>query len=160
MTKTDDVLQELCKTFDAYIRGVFAFKYNNKFYRLIDNYIAQPYMRCDVCGNYPLFEVSIIESDGGKRLCLGSNCIDYMTGRPVSEWFKSYRKKRASVIENRKYIDQLTLMLETHYKNELSFQIADGDVEKISVILVQMCNGLALTTKEEQILECYTSRKA
>ena len=63
-------------------------------------------------------------------------------------------------MEKRKHIDQLTLILDAHYKNELSSEIADGDVEKISAILVQMCNGLALTTKEEQIVDCYTSRKA
>jgi hypothetical protein len=160
LTKTDDVLLELGRTFAAYMRSVSPFQYKNKTYRLINNYVALPYIRCDVCGDYPIFEVSVIESDGGERLRVGNNCIDRMAGRNVSEWFRSFRRKRESVIANRKYIDQLSLILNAHDRNELSFQITDGDVEKLRIILEQMCNGLNPTTRQEQIAECYISRKA
>jgi hypothetical protein len=83
-----------------------------------------------------------------------------MTGRNVSEWFRSFRRKRESVMANRKYIDQLSLILNAHDRNELSFQITDGDVEKLRIMLEQMCNGLNPTTRQEQIAECYISRKA
>jgi hypothetical protein len=160
LTKTDDVLLESGRTFAAYMRSVSPFQYKNKTYRLIDNYVASPYMRCDVCGDYPIFEVSAIESDGGERVRVGNNCIDRMTGRNVSEWFRSFRRKRESVMANRKYIDQLSLILNAHDRNELPFQITDGDVEKLRTMLEQMCDGLNPTTRQKQIAECYISRKA
>jgi hypothetical protein len=160
LTKTDDVLLELGRTFAEYMRNVSPFQYKNKTYRLIDNYIASPYMRCNVCGDYPISEVSVIESDGGERLRLGNNCIDHITGRTVSEWFKSFRRKRESVMANRKYIDYLSLILNAHDRNELSFQITDGDLERLRIMFEQMCNGLNPTTRQEQTAECYMSRKA
>jgi hypothetical protein len=160
LTKTDDVLLELGRTFAAYMRSVFPFQYKNKTYHLIENYVASPYLRCDVCGNYPTFEVSVIESDdGGKRLYVGNNCIDSLTGRDVSEWFRSFRRKRESIMTNRKYIDQISRILNAYDENELTFSIPDGDVKKLRIMLEQMCNGLNLTTGQEQIAECYISRK-
>ena len=106
MSKTDDILLELNRTVASYIREVRSFQCKNKRYRLIDNYVAIPYMKCDVCGNYPTFEVSIIESNSGQRLHVDNNCIDRLTGQNTSEWFRSFRKKRESAIANRKYIDQ------------------------------------------------------
>ena len=159
MTKTDDVLLELDREFAAYVRSVSPFQYKNKTYRLIDNYVESPYMRCDVCGDYPIFEVSTVESDSGERLHVGNKCIDRMTGRNVSEWFRSFRRKRESVMANRKYIDQLSLILNAHDRNELSFQIIEEDVEKLRIMLEQMCNGLNLTTRQEQVADFYIGRK-
>jgi hypothetical protein len=39
----------------------------------------------DVSGNYPIYEVSVIESEDGKTLRMGNDCIDRLTGQSVSE---------------------------------------------------------------------------
>jgi hypothetical protein len=160
LTKTDDILLALGKTFAAYMKSVFPFQYKNKIYRLINNYVASPYTRCDVCGNHPIIEVSVIRSEDGQQLRVGNDCIDCITNRRVSRWFKNYRRKRENVIKNRKYIDGLSLILNAYRRNELAFQITDCDIEKLSMVLERMINGLNPNRREEQIAECYISRKA
>ena len=110
MTKTDDILLELNRTVATYLKGVLPFQYKNKTYRLIDNYVAVPYMKCDVCGDYPTFEVSVIESEDGKTLRVGNDCIDRLTGQNVSEWFRSFRRKRENAMADRKRMDQPALV--------------------------------------------------
>ena len=105
---------ELGRTFAAYLRSVYPFRYANKTYRLINNYVALPYMKCDVCGNYPTFEVSLIASEDNEVLHVGNDCIDRLTGQSISEWFRSFRRKRESVMANRNNIDQLPLNLYAH----------------------------------------------
>ena len=159
LTKTDDVLLALSRTFAAYLQSVFPFQYENKVYRLINNYVALPYSRCDVCGNHPIIEVSVIRSEDGQQLRVGNYCIDRITNRRVSRWFKNYRRKRENVIRNRKYIDGLSLILDAYRRNELAFQITDCDVEKLSIVLEKMVNGLNPNRREEQIAECHIRRK-
>jgi hypothetical protein len=158
LTKTDDVLLELNRKFAAYMESVFPFQYEGKVYQLIDNYVASPHMKCDVCGNYPIFEVTVIRSDDGKQLHVGNNCIDRLTNRQVSNWFKNYRKKRENVIRNRKYIDGLSLILNDSQRNELVFEIPDSDIKKLSLVLEKMVNGLNPNRRESQIAECYIRR--
>jgi len=104
VTQADDVLLELSRKFAAYVKSVFPFQYEGKVYQLINNYVASPHMRCGVCGNYPIIEVSVIESEDYQQLRVGNDCIDRLTNRKVYRWFKNYRKKRENVIRNRKYI--------------------------------------------------------
>jgi hypothetical protein len=158
LTKTDDVLLELNRKSAAYMKSVFPFQYDGTVYQLIDNYVASPHMKCDVCGNYPIFEVSIIRSEDGQQLHVGNNCIDSLTNRQVSSWFKNYRKKRENVIKNRKYIDGISLILNDSRRKGLSFQISDSDIKKLSVVLEKMVNGVNPNRKEEQIAECYIRR--
>lgn len=106
MTQTDDILLELNREVAKYVKGVHPFNYQNKTYHLIDNYVAMPYMRCDVCGDYPIYEVSVIESEDGKTHRVGNDCIDRLTGQKVSEWFKNFRRKRENAMANRKAIDE------------------------------------------------------
>jgi hypothetical protein len=158
LTKADDVLLELNRTFAAYMKSVFPFQYEGEVYQLINNYVASPHMRCDVCGNYPIIEVSIIRNEDGQQLHVGNNCIDRLTNRKVSSWFKNYRKKRENVIRNRKYIDGLSIILTASRRNELPFEITDSDIKKLSLVLEKMVNGLNPTRREEQIAECYIRR--
>jgi hypothetical protein len=60
-------------------------------------------------------------------------------------------------MENRKYIDGLSLMLAAYEWNKLSFKISSEDVEKLQKTFVQMCNGLNPSTKQKQLAECYIS---
>lgn len=106
MTKTDDVLLELDREVARYIKSVQPVKYKDKTYRLIDNYVAIPYVRCDLCGNYPTFEVSVIENEEGKTLRVGNNCIDYLIGQKVSENFRTFRRKRENAMANRDHMDE------------------------------------------------------
>jgi hypothetical protein len=159
LTKTDDNLLELNRTVPMYMREVRPFQYKNKTYRLIDNYVAVPYMKCDVCGDYPTFEVSIIESEDDEVLHVGNDCMDRLTGRSVSEWFRSFRRKREGIIANRKYIDQLSLILNPDDCKELFSQITEPNIEKLRVLLEQMNNGEKLTTRQEQIADGYMSIK-
>lgn len=63
-------------------------------------------------------------------------------------------------MSNRNYIDQISLIVGACGKNALSFQITDDDVEKLRIMLEQMCNGLNPTTHQVQIAECYIRKKA
>lgn len=158
MAKTDDVLLVLSKIFAAYLQSVLPFQYKNKTYRLINNYVASPYARCDVCGNHPIIEVSVIRSEDGQQLRVGNDCIDRITNRRVSEWFNDYRRKRQNVINNREYIDGLLSIMKAYERNELPFQVSNGDVVKLREIFEFLCNGLSPTKKQELLAECYLSR--
>jgi hypothetical protein len=158
LTKTDDVLLELNRKFAAYMKSVFPFQYEGKVYQLINNYVASPHMKCDVCGSYPIFEVSVIRSEDDQQLTVGNDCIDRLTKRKVTSWFKNYRKKRGNVIRNRKYIDGLSLILNNSRRNGLTFQMSDSDIKKLSLVLEKMVNGLNPNRREEQIAECYIRR--
>jgi hypothetical protein len=155
LTKTDDILLELNRTVAAYVKNVPAFQYKYKTYHLIDNYVAVPYMRCDECGNYPALEVSVIKSDDGKTLRLGNECIDSITKQSVSGWFGSFRRKRESVMANRKYIDQLSRVLDDYENNGPACQITEEDAEKLRNMLEQIYNGLKPNTTQEQLADSY-----
>jgi hypothetical protein len=155
LTKADDVLQELNRRFAAYIKSIFPFQYEGKVYQLINNYVASPQMKCQVCGNYPIIEVSVIESEDYRQLRVGNDCIDRLTNRKISRWFKNYRRKRENVMRNRKYIDKLSLVLTASQRNELAVQIRDCDFEILRLMFEKMVNGLNPNRKEEQIAECY-----
>ena len=153
MAKTDDVLLALSRTIPEFIRSVGVFQYRGKTYRLVDNFAASQYMKCGVCGNYPIFDVSVIRSQDGDRLNACNSCMDQITNRVVSGWFKTYRKKRENIIENREYIDGLSLVLAAYEQNELSFKISSEDVEKLRKTFVQMCNGLNPRTEQKQLAD-------
>jgi hypothetical protein len=155
LTKADDVLQELNRRFAAYIKSIFPFQYEGKVYQLINNYVASLQMKCQVCGNYPIIEVSVIESEDYRQLRVGNDCIDRLTNRKISRWFKNYRRKRENVMRNRKYIDKLSLVLTASQRNELAVQIRDCDFEILRLMFEKMVNGLNPNRKEEQIAECY-----
>ena len=161
MSRTDDVLLELDREVAVYLRGIPAFRHEHKVFRLIDNYVAVPQMRCAVCGEYPLFEVSIIESeDGSTRLHLGDSCIDNLTSKRVSDWFKSFRRKRDCVLANRKYVDQLSQLLEAYDKKELPFEITNGEIKKIKGILEQIYNGQNPPSSQMDMVDNFLNRKA
>jgi hypothetical protein len=111
LAKTDYVLLALSRTISEFIQSVGSFQYEGKTYRLVDNFSASHYTKCGVCGNYQIFDVSVIRSEDGDRLNACNNCIDQITNWNVSGWFKTYRKKRKNIIENRKYIDGLSSVL-------------------------------------------------
>ena len=160
MAKTDDVLLALSRTIPEFIRSVGSFQYKGKTYRLVNNFAASQYMKCSVCGNYPIFDVSVIRNEDGDRLNACNSCIDRITNRAVSGWFKTYRKKRENIMENRKYINGLSSILAAYEQNELSFKMSSEDVEKLRKTFVQMCNGLNPRTKQKQLAECYISYRA
>lgn len=114
-------------------------------------------MKCAVCGNYPISDVSVIRNEDGGRLNVCYNCIDRITHKNVSRWFNIYRKKRENIMENRKYIDGLSSILAAYERNKLSFKISSEDVKELQKTYVQMCNGLNPTTKQKQLAECYIS---
>jgi hypothetical protein len=157
LTKTDDILLELSRTIPEYVRGVGSFQYKGKKY-LLDNYFVSSHsMKCNVCGNYPIIDISVIRNEEGRRLNTCNTCIDRITNHNVSRWFKTFRKKRENIMENRNYIDGLSLVLAAYERNELSFMISSEDVEKLQKTYVQMCNGLNPTTKQKQLAEQYIS---
>ena len=158
LTKSDDILLELNRRFAAYMKSVFPFQYEGKVYQLINNYVTLRHMRCDVCGTYPIFEVSIIRSEDGQQLTVGNNCLDRLTKCKVSGWFKNYRKKREAVLRNRKYIDGLSLILDGSLRNELDFKITDSDIKRISLLLEKLINGFNPDRRESQLADCYIRR--
>jgi len=160
LTKTDDLLLELRRAFAAYLKSFFPFEYENKTYRLVNNYVAAPWTRCDVCGNHPIKNVSVIRSSDGQKLRVGNKCIDRLTNRKVSGWFRKFRTKRENVIGNRRYIDGLASILTAYRKSELLFQIPENDIARLQKAFRRMCNGFNPTRKQKQLTECYISRKA
>ena len=145
----------LSRTIPEYVHNVGSFQHKGKTYLLVDNFVSSPYMKCDVCGNYPIIDVSVIRNEDGGRLNTCHNCIDRISNQNVSRWFKTYRKKRENIMENRKYIDGLSSILAAYERNELPFKISSEDAEKLRKTFVQMCNGLNPTTKQKQLAECY-----
>ena len=119
MTKTDDVSIELSRTFAANLKSFFPFEFENKTYRLVNNYVASPWTRCDACGNHPIKNISVIRNNDGRELRVGNRCIDRLTNRKASEWFRKFRTKHENVIRNRKYIDALDSILTTYRSSEL-----------------------------------------
>ncbi len=160
MTKTDDVSIELSRNFAANLKSFFPFEYENKTYHLIDNYVASPWTRCDVCMNYPIKEVSVIRSSDGPRLRVGNTCIDQITNRKASELFRKFRTKRENVIRNRRYIDGFDSILAAYRNSGLAFQIPENDMEKLQEAFRRMCNGLNPTREQEQLTEHYISMNA
>jgi hypothetical protein len=150
-------LLALSRTIPEYVRSVGSFQYKGKTYLLVNNFVSSPYMKCDVCGNYPIIDVSVIRNEDGGKLNACHNCIDRITNQNVSSWFKTYRKKRENIMENRKYIDALSSILAAYEQNELTFNILSEDVEKLRKTFVQMCNGLNPRTKQKQLAERYIS---
>jgi len=157
LTKTDDVLLALSKTIPEFTRDMGIFQYKDKKYRLVDNFASSQYMKCGICGNYPIFAVSVIRSKDGDRLNACSSCIDQITNRAVSGWFKTYRRKRGNILENRKYIDGLSSILAEYKRSKLPFQIPSEDVEELRKTFFQMCNGLNPRTEQKQLADCYFS---
>jgi hypothetical protein len=155
MSKTDDVLLELNRGVAAYLRSISPFRYKKQRYRLIDNYVATPTMRCDVCGGYPEWEISIIESDDGHTLHLGNVCIDRLTEQDISGWMKEFRKKRENIMANRKCIDQLTKILEAYTQRASSVQVTEEGAKKIRKLLEQIVKGENLTVKQQETAEAY-----
>jgi hypothetical protein len=159
LTKRDDLLIELDRAFDAYVKSFFPFEYQNKTYRLVNIYVASPWTRCDLCGNHPIKKVSVIRSNDCQQLRVGNDYIDRITNRRLSEWFNDYIRKLQNIISNRKYIDGLSSMLKAYERNELPFQMPNGDVVKLLETFELLCNGLNPERKQEQLAECYLSRK-
>jgi hypothetical protein len=160
LTKTDDVLLELRRASAAYLKSFFPFEYENKTYRLVNNYVASPWTRCDVCGNHPIKNVLVIRSNDGQKLRVGNNCIDRLTNRKVSEWFRKFRTKRENVIRNRRYIDGLSSILTAYRNSELPFQIPENDIARLQKAFRRMRNGFNPTRKQEKLAECYISMSA
>jgi hypothetical protein len=156
LTKTDEVLLALGTTTSEYLKSVRPFRYQDKTYRLINNFLASHYMKCGICGNYPIVEVSVIRTEDGDRLNGGNSCIDRLTGQSVSKWFRNYRRKRKNIIQNRKYIDGLSSILASYNKKELHFQISGTDIEKLHRAFERMLKGLNPTRKQEQLVRWYT----
>lgn len=147
----------LSKSIPEYVRSVGSFQHKGKTYLLVNNFVSSHYMKCDLCGNYPIIDVSVIRNEDGSRLNACYNCIDRITNQNVSSWFKTYRKKRENIMENRKYIDGLSSILAAYEQNKLTFKISSKNVEKLQKTFVQMCNGLNPATKQKQLAEYYIS---
>jgi hypothetical protein len=126
-------------------------------YLLDNNFVSSHSMKCDVCGNYPIIDISVIRNEEGRRLNTCNTCIDRITNQNVSRWLKTFRKKRENIMENRKYIDGLSSILAAFERKELPFKISSEDVEKLRKTFVQMCNCLNPGTKQKQLAECYIS---
>ena len=148
---------ELSKTISKYIHGIGSFKYKGKTYLLDDAFVSSHYMKCDVCGTYPISDISVIRNEYSNRLNACYNCINILTNQNLSRGFKTYRKKRENIIENRKYIDGLSSILVAYERDELPFKISSEDIEKLRKTYSQICNCLNPKTKQKQLADCYIS---
>ena len=159
MTKTDEVSNELSRSYGEYLTSFLPFEYENKTYSLVDIYVASPWTRCDVCGNHPIKYVSAIKDSDGSKLRVGNKCIDRLTNRKVSEWFRKFRIKRENVIRNREYIDGLDSILTAYKSSELPFKVSENDLERLLKAFERMCNGFNPTRKYKELAQNYISIK-
>jgi len=155
LTKIDDVLLELNRSVTTYMKNIPIFQYNNESYRLIDNYFASPYVRCDVCGCYPVTEVSVLEGSDGRKLRLCNQCIDILAGQRISESFNVFRAKRQNILFNRKLIDQLSLMLDNNINADTKLQLKKSEFKELQKILKHLCDGQDLNSSQMQLLDNY-----
>jgi len=139
------------------LKSIFPFEYENKTYRLVNNYVASPWTKCAICTNYPIKEVSVIRSNDGRELRIGNKCLDLLTNRKVSVWFGKFRTKRENVNRNKKYVDGLDSILAAYRNSELVFQILKNDLAILEKALRLMCNGFNPTRKQEKLVKCYIS---
>lgn len=153
--KTDDVLLDLSREYATYLEKVLSIQYKNKTYRLVYVFHTSPQRKCNICGNWANHEIFIIENEDSKRLKLGSGCIDCLTNRKVSDWFRNYRKKREIIIKNRKKINCLSSLLNACKKCELSCNIPFAEVEILRTILERIYKGVNLNWQQETIAENY-----
>ena len=155
MTKIDDVLLELNRSVTTYMKSIPAFQYNNASYRLIDNYSASPYVRCDVCGCYPVTVVSVLEGSYGRKLRLCNQCIDILAGQRISDCFNVFRAKRQNILFNRKLIDRLSLMLDNNINADTKLQLKKSEFKELQKILKYLCDGQSLNSSQIQLLDNY-----
>ncbi|MDI9578428.1 MAG: hypothetical protein IAX22_08200 [Candidatus Bathyarchaeota archaeon] len=155
MTKIDDVLLELNRSVNTYMKSIPIFQYNNAPYRLIDNYSASPYVRCDVCGCYPVTVVSVLEGSDSRKLRLCNQCIDILAGQRISECFNVFRAKRQNILFNRKLIDQLSLMLDDNIHADTNLQLKKSEFKDLQKILKHLCDGQNLTSSQIQLVDNY-----
>ena len=158
MTKTDDLVLESRRTFAAYLDSFFSFDWENETYRLVNSYVALPWRRCDVCGNYPIKYVSVIRSSNGRELHVGKNCIDRLTNRKTSGWFIKFWIKLDNLARNRKYIDNLDSLLTDFRTRKLEFQITREDAEKLQKMLARMSRGINPMRKQQQLADLYIKK--
>ncbi|MCW4018133.1 MAG: hypothetical protein NWF00_05585 [Candidatus Bathyarchaeota archaeon] len=155
MTKTDEVLDELKMASVAFMNSFFPFEYEDTTYRLVDYYVAFPWIKCEVCYNYPIQYVSVVRSSDGQDLHLCDECIDLITKRRVSEWFKKFRAKNETVTSNRRYIDGIDSILTAHKRRPFAIQMPEKDLDELQKTLEQLCNGFEPSRKQQQLAECY-----
>ena len=158
MTKTDDIVLQLERTLDSYIKSFFPFEYDNETYHLMDIYFASPWRRCDLCGNHWVYEVSVIKSDSGKLMHIGTMCLDGITNRDTTRWVKNFRSKIENIRNNRKLIDALALLLSAYREDELSLRIEKEDLRTVEECYMHMCNGYNLSGNQEQLVLDYINR--
>ena len=154
-SKNVDVLFKLGREYAAFLEKVSPIHYKNETYRLINIFSTSLKMKCKICGSWSNPEIFVIENENGKRLNLGSECIDRLTNMEVSEWFRNFGKKRENIIKNSKRINRLSSLLNDCKKRELSCNIPFGEVEKLRAILDRMCKGLNLNWQQETIAESH-----
>ena len=155
MTKIDDVLLELNRSVTTYMKSIPIFQYNNDSYRLIDNYSASPYVRCDVCGCYPVTEVSVLEGSDSRKLRLCNQCMDILAGQSISECFNVFRAKRQNILFNRKLIDRLSLLIDNNIHADTKSQLKKSEFKELQKILKYLCDGQSLNSSQIQLLDNY-----
>ncbi len=67
----------------------------------------------------------------------------------------SYRRKRNCIMANRKYVDQLSLLLDVHDERKMLFELTRFDTEKLRGILEQILNGNDLSTSQVQVADYF-----
>jgi hypothetical protein len=159
MTKTDEILLELNRTFADYIENIGEFEHEDKTYKIAHYFIPSPPMQCNICGTYPKHSIFMIKrKSDSKELSVGNRCIDRITNKNVAEKFKAHIRKRKNVIANRKYVDGIYSIIVAQKKNKLSFQITKEDTKKLQKALERMSKGLKLTRTQEQLAKCYITQ--
>ena len=152
-------LQKLENSIPEYIKSVGTFQWENETFELVGHYISPTYEKCQVCGHYPIKEVFLIENTKTKeKFKVGNRCIDKITNRKISKWFRDYYKKEKNIIKNKKWINAVSGILEGYEKGELPVFVSEKGIQRLQRMLDRMCKGWNPTESQKRLASYYAEK--
>ena len=152
-------LEELENSIPEYIKSVGAFQWENETFELVGHYLSPIYEKCQVCGHYPIREVFLIQNTKTKeKFKVGNRCIDKITNRKISKWFRDYYKRQKTIIKNKKWINAVSGILQGYERDELPISISEKGIERLQKMLARMCRGLNPTESQKRLVAYYVNK--
>lgn len=121
----EDCLRRLEAKIPDYIKSVGSFQYENETCTCTGIYDAAIMQKCQACGHYPIREVFVVTNTKGESFNVGNVCINRITNQKISQWYKTYRRKRANLEKNKHIIEKLS-NINTPEANQIQARLCHG----------------------------------